>query len=205
MLSDESFDMLVDLLLLGLSECHRSNDPRSGRLIMNMVQTFYREGEDDEHEYMQVHVRNHDIWKDIRFWEGVFFDALQVEKERQGKSAHQWRELGDEEREERIVNDQHVVFGQLGSYAFNMLAFGMDVEESKNFVEKMCSINELPQEYHEMILANIEMTLEKLYPEDSEERQKLKKEEWRRAEKKVKEILPFFNPVQRMSQHISPS
>eukprot|EP01028_Stygiella_incarcerata_P005219 TRINITY_DN2219_c0_g1_i1.p1 TRINITY_DN2219_c0_g1~~TRINITY_DN2219_c0_g1_i1.p1 ORF type:complete len:728 (-),score=248.97 TRINITY_DN2219_c0_g1_i1:103-2286(-) len=183
-LSDESFDMLVDLLLLGLSECHRSGDPRSGRLIMNMVQTFYRDGEDGEHEYMQVHVRNHDSWKDIRFWEGIFFDALQVEKERQGMSSHQWRELGHEEREERILNDQHVVFGQLGSYAFNMLSFGMDVEETKNFVEKMCSINELPQEYHEMILANIETTLQKLYPEDSEERQKLKKEEWRRAEKK---------------------
>lgn len=173
--------MLTDLLLFVLDESLRVDDCRTGRLVMNMTQTFFRVMKGGDREYIQTHVRNHVIWKGTRFWEAAFFDAVQCEKQKYvGERLRSWSEMAEGEREESIAHDGHMVFGQLGSFAFNMLSFGVDEETTRSFVQKMCDIHELSDEYHDMLMSTTGDTIHELHLDDPKSTEKFENSAWKR-------------------------
>lgn len=48
----------------------------------------------------------------------------------------------------------NICFGQLGSYALNMINFGVSIEMTRTFIEKMCSVNNLSNEQKDMLIEN---------------------------------------------------
>ena len=48
----------------------------------------------------------------------------------------------------------NICFGQLGSYALNMINFGVSIEMTRTFIEKMCSVNKLSNEQKDMLIEN---------------------------------------------------
>ena len=48
----------------------------------------------------------------------------------------------------------NICFGQLGSYALNMINFGVSIEMTRLFVEKMASVNNLSQDQKHMLMEN---------------------------------------------------
>mmetsp|Transcript_11662 Transcript_11662/g.19227 ORF Transcript_11662/g.19227 Transcript_11662/m.19227 type:complete len:173 (+) Transcript_11662:415-933(+) len=65
-------------------------------------------------------------------------------------SATRWHT--DLEQAEALDRQKKVLFGQLGAFAHNMLEFGMPVDPTLKFVQKICSINELTPEDSTMLL-----------------------------------------------------
>lgn len=63
------------------------------------------------------------------------------------------------------MHHENMVFGLLGSFAFNMLALDVSYDETKKFVSKMCTINSLSEEYQEMVLVNTEGTYQAILGE----------------------------------------
>jgi len=48
----------------------------------------------------------------------------------------------------------NICFGQLGSYVLNACTFGFGIKNVHAFIEKMCSVNDLSQEQHHMLIEN---------------------------------------------------
>lgn len=160
----KSFTIVAQLVTTAMEKSHEFGDANVGRLFLNMSQTFYRKkrnastGEETQ-EYLQQYLRDLHVWKDIRFWEGAFFDALSYERKKsEWNDKKKWRYLDQEQRAEVVVQHENMVFGLLGSFAFNMLNMGVSVSDCRLFMEKMCMINSLKDEYTELLMNNIDTT-----------------------------------------------
>ncbi|KAL0478688.1 hypothetical protein AKO1_008317 [Acrasis kona] len=158
LLSQNAFLKTADLVGLTLTVSHEYADPNVGRLLLNMSQTFYRvNSENGEREYLQGYLKDEPLWKDMRFWEAAFFDALSYERKRsQFPKRKKWKHMNKSAREDATIQHENMAFGMLGTFALNMLSMGMAPEQCKIFIQKMCLINSLKQEYSDMLLCNIE-------------------------------------------------
>lgn len=67
-------------------------------------------------------------------------------------TAQRWRELAEEQRSESLSAEQSIVFGQLGFFAYTMLSLGVDGEEGRQFVRKMCVLHNLQPDYSALLL-----------------------------------------------------
>jgi hypothetical protein len=160
--NETSFRIISRLVALAMEKAHKYGDANVGRLFLNMSQTFYRKirkNNEEVPEYLQNYLRDLSVWKDIRFWEGAFFDALNYERKKsEWNSKKKWRYLDKDQREEVVVQHENMVFGLLGSFSFNMLNMGASVNDCRLFMEKMCMINSLKDEYTELLMNNIDTT-----------------------------------------------
>jgi len=158
-----AFNILCHLIDRSMTLSYEHNDPNVGRLLLNMTQTFYRlERSTDSFAppqkiYLQSKLKEHPVWKEMRFWEGSFYDALSAERVKQ-MSNQKWKNMGEEQRDQAIIHHQNMVFGMLGTFAFSMLNLGLSEELVRSFVQKMCSINSLNSELANIIEENVEET-----------------------------------------------
>jgi len=102
--------------------------------------------------FLQSRIKNHPIWKEIRFWEESFFDSLNQKTKKDKRSLRSLFWHSDTEQAEALNTQKNVVFSCLGTYAHNMREFDMDRESAINFVKKMSSINELDEDQIDMLL-----------------------------------------------------
>lgn len=177
-LETHAFTALAALVRLVVDKSYFTDDVRVSRLLMNMGQTFYRK-RDNTDQYLQELIKDHPIWKDPRFWEGAFFDSLAEARVQQGLWDSKWKDLPEELQAESIVREENIVFGQLGSFAFNMLNMDNDLDMARQFVRKMCMIHTVNEYYVRLLLENVERSHDEL------EAEKLKqdKEDWKRRQK----------------------
>lgn len=177
-LETHAFTALAALVRLVVDKSYLTDDVRVSRLLMNMGQTFYRK-RDNIDQYLQELIKDHPIWKDPRYWEGAFFDSLAETRMQQGLWDSKWKDLPEEQQAESLVREENIVFGQLGSFAFNMLNMGNDLEMARQFVRKMCMIHTLNESYVRLLLEHLERSHDEL------EAEKLKqdKEDWKRRQK----------------------
>ena len=49
---------------------------------------------------------------------------------------------------------KNILFGQLGSYALNMLNFGVALEVTLSFIRKLCVVNRIGDEKRMMLIEN---------------------------------------------------
>jgi hypothetical protein len=148
-----AFDELVLLIRGCFRACEAHSDFAVGKNLVNMTATFYR-GEGVEKEFLQARLRDEKLLHDVRLWEELFFDQIAAEKRRM-EAGIVFSALPPDEQQEAIMRFRNVVFGQLGTFLFNMLECGVDVDNVRQFARKMCAASELSGDDEEQLMASV--------------------------------------------------
>ncbi|XP_016977842.1 uncharacterized protein KIAA0513 [Drosophila rhopaloa] len=89
-LDSVTFGGLAQYFALALFECSECEDYGPAAVLMNLCFLFYHEVEvpgcDPYREYLFSSLRQQPIWQQARFWNAIFHDALQAEREHRGQS-----------------------------------------------------------------------------------------------------------------------
>lgn len=118
-----------------LDKCHDINDVKSAMRIMNMANTFHSQDNDlSSRIYLSKErdISKHPIWLGQGFWESSLMERLSTEL--QFQPPVNWDDLSQELLRETVVSIHNVVFGQLGTIAFNMHELGLSFEEVQNTI-----------------------------------------------------------------------
>ncbi|XP_067002511.1 uncharacterized protein KIAA0513 [Anabrus simplex] len=159
---DEStFYSLVQYFAIVLFECADADDFSPAKSLMNMCFTFYHEvdvpGCEPYKEYLYTYLREQTIWHSLRFWNAAFFDALQCERvhrpvvTREDIIHNSMEAITDEKQYQ-----ENITFGQLGTFTYNMHAFGLSKELCLEFLRKQCTIANLSSDQEKLLKDNIE-------------------------------------------------
>eukprot|EP01137_Pigoraptor_chileana_P031057 Opistho-2@18346 len=156
--ADVTFFRLMQFVSVALNECTLADDFGPAKILMNMCFTFYRLHEGDEREYLHTQLSSQPIWQSLRFWQAALFNSVAHERSRKRamSGGNKWSQLSDTQREESIVSDSNIVFGQLGTFTANMLSLGVPREACEHFLEKMAVIGDLGDEQKALLFDNIE-------------------------------------------------
>ena len=165
------FDVLITVINEFLDKCVEQNDVKGAKMMMIMSETFFRSVKPDafslvdgvqpgqasretSREYLQGSIKEHRIWQNPHFWEEAFFLSVREEVVKHMRQV----EEGSVSRESDFGRFyKNIVFGQLGSYALNMLNFGVGVEATTNFINKLCHVNKMEEEKNTMLLENAKL------------------------------------------------
>jgi tetratricopeptide (TPR) repeat protein len=166
------FNLVVDIMNVFLDKCVQQNDVKGGKMMMIMSETFFRfrkhtagkskGGEKIEksntremgREYLQESIKNHRIWENPHFWEEAFFLSVREEVVKHLKQVHD----GSVNKESNFAEFyKNILFGQLGSYALNMLNFGVTLEVTLSFIRKLCVVNRIGDDKRMMLIENAKM------------------------------------------------
>ncbi|XP_054716509.1 uncharacterized protein KIAA0513-like isoform X2 [Uloborus diversus] len=161
LVKESTFYSLVQYFAIVLFECAEADDFSPAKSIMNMCFTFYheisREGRPPNREYLFSYLTDQPIWRSIRFWNAAFFDAVQCE--RANRQIPTRDDLGhysaDDLRDEKNFQE-NIFFGQLGTFTYNMYAFGLSKEFAMGFLRKQCTIASLSKEHVLLLRENID-------------------------------------------------
>jgi|EP00945_MAST-04E_sp_MAST-4E-sp1_P008441 tetratricopeptide (TPR) repeat protein len=169
----EGFDDLVEVMNHFLDKCVEQNDVKGAKMMMIMSETFFRfvnspgnerdaadpkdgneEIREETREYLQESIKSHRIWHNQHFWEEAFFLSVREEVVK-----HKWQL---EEKQVSHESDfmrfyKNIIFGQLGSYALNMLNFGVELQATLKFIHKLCRVNKIEPEKNNMLIENAKM------------------------------------------------
>lgn len=155
------FDQLAQLMRHCLQACTQFSDYSAAKLLINMGATFHT-GDGRKKEFLQNRLRNEPLLRNVRLWEELFFDQVAQEKSHmegprvEGQQRVAFKSLPQEEQDNAIQRFRNVVFGQLGTYAFNMLECGVDEDAVRAFATKMCAATELSSDDADQLMASIE-------------------------------------------------
>lgn len=173
------FQDFAELVGLCLTLAHDNTDQNVGRLLLNMTQTFYYYGSDlplldecvssnpKEKKKIFVYSLLDDLecWQDLRFWEFCLYDALNTEK---------LNRQTDNRTDDQQARSEHenIVFGLLSSFCFTMNEMAVSPRIIRQFAEKMCTINDLNDDYKMMIMSTIENndSLNEIYEDSKREK-----------------------------------
>ena len=165
------FDVLITVINEFLDKCAEQNDVKGAKMMMIMSETFFRSVKPDEfslvdggqpdkasretsREYLQGSIKEHRIWQNPHFWEEAFFLSVREEVVKHMRQV----EEGSVSRESDFRRFyKNIIFGQLGSYSLNMLNFGVGVEATTNFINKLCHVNKIEEEKNAMLLENAKL------------------------------------------------
>ena len=118
----KAFTFAAKLLSSVLDETHKTDDVDCALRILILSQTYYTEitGKSGKLDrvYLQQSIQTHPIWVGKEFWEKAIRASIQEDKDTQ--VSHK------ETSEERGLRLQSLVFGKLGTFAHNMIQFGID-------------------------------------------------------------------------------
>ena len=152
-LSTESFECVVEIMRASLESCFQAMDINSGKRLMNMAMTFRGTAENGDVLDLQSSLRGCQLWQVDGFWEEAFFDSIVLEQQRLGLPVDRdWRQATEEERDEYDTWVRNTTFGQLGSFSFNMIHFGVSLKFTQAFVSKLCDSTEIGESERAMIL-----------------------------------------------------
>ncbi|XP_030555929.1 uncharacterized protein LOC115759192 [Drosophila novamexicana] len=80
-----TFNALAQYFALALFECGECEDHAPAAVLMNLCFLFYHEVEvpgcDPYREYLFISLRQQPLWQQPRFWNAIFQDAMQAERE----------------------------------------------------------------------------------------------------------------------------
>ncbi|KAL8603062.1 hypothetical protein ACOMHN_015627 [Nucella lapillus] len=172
---EQIFFRLVQYLAVCLFECYEAEDFSPAKTLMNMCFTFYCDmpspmGGDKSFLYMFL--REQPIWQSLRFWNAAFFDAVQCERSRRPMATNS--AANDTMTDDRNFQE-NITFGQLGTFACNMRAFGLSRELVMEFLRKQCTIANLsegelfPLKRKQCTIANLSEEQMKLLRDNQEE------------------------------------
>lgn len=138
----ENYSCLCRLVSAALLTAYETGDYGVARALLNMCNTFAIEGKGGRRVYVMRQVRNHKIWVSMRVWEGIFYEAIIAESRRHVAMDHP-EAVADPTSVERLVDRladeerRNIVFGQLLSFANEMIRFRLSYSSVSHFVMKM--------------------------------------------------------------------
>ncbi|XP_056242895.1 uncharacterized protein KIAA0513 homolog isoform X1 [Seriola aureovittata] len=120
-----------------------------------------------EKVYLYTHLKQQPIWHTLRFWNAAFFDAVHCERKKRSPTTRgtqdeekdereKWCHMTQEERDDSSKIDENIVFGQLGTFTHNMLAFGLSKKLCNDFLKKQAVIGNLNEEQYKLLSDHIE-------------------------------------------------
>ncbi|XP_046842261.1 uncharacterized protein KIAA0513-like [Xenia sp. Carnegie-2017] len=154
------FFRLVQYFATVLFECHQADDFSPAKTLMNMCFTFYQvfySGKNTEKkEFLHTYLRDQPIWRTLRFWNAAFLDSVHSEQDQPTLPQSDWDTLSDKEKNAQRDLHKNRMFGQLGSFASNMKAFGLPKATCEDFIQKMSTIGDLDEEQILLLQKNFE-------------------------------------------------
>ena len=154
-LEPKPFEQLAILMRIAIEACSESNDFTVAKTLVNMAATYHT-GENRTREFIQSRLKGLPLLQDSRLWEELFFDACAVEKRASSARNVVWKQLSPTEREDATVRFRNAIFGQLGTFVFNMMEIGVSELQVRTFAKKMCAASELPEEDATQLMASID-------------------------------------------------
>ncbi len=139
----KAFNSVAGLLKVVLDETQKADDIESALRMLILSQTYYTEitGKSGrlERVYIQQSIQSHPIWAGKEFWEKAIRAGIQEEKEQ--IVSHK------ESEAERDLRIQSSVFGKLGTFAHNMVQFGILQEAVETIIFAHAKENGLGPEF----------------------------------------------------------
>ncbi|KAK7113904.1 uncharacterized protein KIAA0513-like [Littorina saxatilis] len=153
---EQIFFRLVQYLAVCLFECYDAEDFSPAKTLMNMCFTFYCDipsPTGDDKSFLYMFLREQPIWQSLRFWNAAFFDAVQCERSRRPMPTNS--AANDTMTDDRNFQE-NITFGQLGTFACNMRAFGLSRELCTEFLRKQSTIANLSEEHVKLLRDQME-------------------------------------------------
>lgn len=121
---------------------------------MIISQTFYKNSDDinDPRIILQQHIEGHEIWKRIEFWEGIIKYSIHEEAHNQKF----FNAYGRETEMEKAIRLSNIAFGQLFSFAYNMLSFQIPKTKVKEVITSFSKIFNVDEEMKSQIFKMVE-------------------------------------------------
>ena len=159
----ENFGRLCEIINAALLTAYETDDFARARSLLNMSNTFYLSPakQPSRRVYVMRHVANHKIWVSLRTWEGIFYEAVNAESRRHVTDPNRDEGLLDPmELEERIdamprEERKNIVFGQLLSFANEMINFNLSYSTCSHFVMALSIANEMSEEQRKMLFEHL--------------------------------------------------
>jgi len=160
-LSRNSFLALAEVTRKLLDCVAKTLDIKPGKLVMIMSQTLFCRAVDiidlleasagkkcseissSEKVFLADYLRDHDIWKDLRFWNQAFYDSFAEEIDK-CPDTKKWH--SNAEKQEHTRRTKEILFSQLIAWTHNMREFGMKNSEVRGFIDKIASMNDMPED-----------------------------------------------------------
>jgi len=171
----EAFEQLSFLADLALAAIAASSDHGSARLILmasmrlhtiyesNLLgETLNKEETSSTVCHLQCRVNHHAMWRNVAFWNGMFFDALTCRLE---KSHRAFLEQGSGEKElsaesiaELEAETKEIAFAELIQMVHFMSRFGMTEKAIRSFLDEMRALSMIEPERQAILMDNIDCT-----------------------------------------------
>ena len=137
-----------------LNDIKEDDDVFSAKNIIVLSQTYYTK-ENDKKIYLQEDVKNHDIFKNINFWEKLF--NFFIEKETQKyKNSKDINEINENNIEDNNNNYSKIAYGQIMTICNNMIEFGLNKNDIYKVIEPKIQYYKLDED----LINNIKCVLE---------------------------------------------
>ena len=137
-----------------LNDIKEDDDVFSAKNIIVLSQTYYTK-ENDKKIYLQEDVKNHDIFKNINFWEKLF--NFFIEKETQKyKNSKDINEINENNIEDNNNNYSKIAYGQIMTICNNMIEFGLNKNDIYKVIEPKIKYYKLDED----LINNIKCVLE---------------------------------------------
>ena len=137
-----------------LNDIKEDDDVFSAKNIIVLSQTYYTK-KNDKKIYLQEDVKNHDIFKNINFWEKLF--NFFIEKETQKyKNSKDINEINENNIEDNNNNYSKIAYGQIMTICNNMIEFGLNKNDIYKVIEPKIKYYKLDED----LINNIKCVLE---------------------------------------------
>ena len=127
-LSKELYDIFSKSFIQILNKVIEDGDMFSAKNIIVLSQTYYFKEKEDK-KYLQEAIKNHHIFKDIKFWEKLFDFFIEKEKQKLRKSIN-LNYINNEEN-----NSSKIAYGQILTICNNMKEFGLTKNDIYKIIE----------------------------------------------------------------------
>eukprot|EP00826_Nyctotherus_ovalis_P006184 TRINITY_DN1143_c0_g3_i4.p2 TRINITY_DN1143_c0_g3~~TRINITY_DN1143_c0_g3_i4.p2 ORF type:complete len:247 (+),score=66.90 TRINITY_DN1143_c0_g3_i4:167-907(+) len=152
-LSHKAYALVSKLLYIFADHASQNSDFASIMPIVILSETFYTAQTDmnglTSRVYLQEALSKHPCFRSETFWTTLITYPLNGEMQKPAEG---------ELPEERKFREMHEVFSKLGTYAHNMLQFGMEKKLVEFIVFKYAQDNSLSEHYKNAIQQSIDTT-----------------------------------------------
>ena len=140
-----------------LNDIKEDDDVFSAKNIIVLSQTYYTK-ENDKKIYLQEDVKNHDIFKNINFWEKLFnfFIEKETQKYKNSKDINEINEINENNIEDNNNNYSKIAYGQIMTICNNMIEFGLNKNDIYKVIEPKIKYYKLDED----LINNIKCVLE---------------------------------------------
>ncbi|XP_067936292.1 uncharacterized protein KIAA0513-like [Watersipora subatra] len=154
--TEHTFYQLVQYFAVVLFECDEADDFTPATILMNMCFTFFYEVSQAgkvQKNFLFSYLKNQPIWQSMRYWNAAFYESVQNERERKPLTTN--KDDADDEDQDRKFQ-RNVIFGQLGTFLYNMRAFGLEMDWCLEFLRKQSTIGDLTDEQRQILKESME-------------------------------------------------